>query len=295
MPNPPHAVTQMPPELLETIVAQCATRTGVFSEKFHHIWTAHYNEVLLYRHFGEMLGIFAKHGFVTTLLSNGTLFDDDRVTIVAENVRKCTICGICLNIPAGEYDAYRRYTGQGPETFARMRDGVAKLLAALPDDFLNRKACSIMVNGVDDKTVDQRSYVGSAAPYMPAMDMYNQVEALKRLFPRANVYPAGGKLDRAGLSPASAPSNKPLWPKMNQTVTGCRISQAEGGRPFGWLHVNPLGQATVCCCDYEFSYVFADLTKQSIEEAWLSDVHVDTIHRAFSTICRTCASAERVS
>ena len=198
MPNPPHAVTQMPPELLETIVAQCAMRTGVFSENFRHLWTAHYNEVLLYRHFGEMLGIFAKHGFVTTLLSNGTLFDDDRVTIVAENVRKCTICGICLNIPAGEYDAYRRYTGQGPETFARMRDGVAKLLAALPDDFLNRKACSIMVNGVDDKTVDQRSYVGSAAPYMPAMDMYNQVEALKRLFPRANVYPAGGKLDLAG-------------------------------------------------------------------------------------------------
>lgn len=293
-PNPPHAVAQMPLDFLESTVAQCAARTGIFASDLRHIWTANYNEVLLYRRFPEMLDLFARYGFSTSILSNGTLFDQANIATIAGHVRKGTIVRICLNIPAGDPETYARYTGPPRERFERVRKGVAMLVAALPDDFLDAKGLSIAVNGIDDAVPSERAGLLSEAPKIPTLDMQRQTEALQRLFPRAYAFPAGARLDRGGhLARYGVMSNRALWPKPREVVTGCRSGESEGGRPFGWLHVNAVGQAFLCCSDYDYSYVFGDLTSQSIEQAWLSEAHMETIYRASWTICRTCASAER--
>jgi MoaA/NifB/PqqE/SkfB family radical SAM enzyme len=293
-PNPPHAVSQMPIALLESILAQCASRDGVFAGGLRHVWTADYNEVLLYRHFPEMLDLFARYGFTTSVLSNGTLFNDQNIALIADHVGKGTIARICLNVPAGDPESYCRYTQQSMDVFQRVREGISKLLSALPGEFLEAKGCSIAVNGIDDTTPGERDGLLTETTFIPLMDMHRQVEALQRLFPRANVFPAGARLDRGGhLARYGVLSNRALWPKPREAVRGCRSGENDGGRPFGWLHVNAVGQTFLCCSDYEFNYVFGDLRKQSVEEVWQSEAHVDTIHRAFWSICRTCASAER--
>jgi hypothetical protein len=75
----------MPVEQLESIVKQLHDGKGTFvSEGFNFIYTAHYNEVLLYKYFKEMLDIFRKYKFQTIVLTNGVPLTKERTDIIKE-------------------------------------------------------------------------------------------------------------------------------------------------------------------------------------------------------------------
>lgn len=75
-------------------------------------------------------------------------------------------------------------------------------------------------------------------------------------------------------------------------VKGCHNGYEVGGRTFGWLHVNSLGQAFICCNDYNFDYIFGDFNKQSLQDFWQSDLHAEVIEKSFKEICTRCTSSE---
>jgi len=57
--NPTHAAKHMPVDLLDKIFSELIKEkekpNGVVEANFNHFYTAHYNEILLYKHLDEML------------------------------------------------------------------------------------------------------------------------------------------------------------------------------------------------------------------------------------------------
>jgi len=113
----------MPINILEDIVRQFSERDDKFIWKHAcHIFTANYNEVILYKHFAEMLNIFKENLFYTPLLSNGIALTPDKTDIIKKYEK--VVAGIHLNIPAGNAEDYERYTGQKPEVFQKLVNNI---------------------------------------------------------------------------------------------------------------------------------------------------------------------------
>jgi hypothetical protein len=283
----------MPISLLRHVIEQFVKCKGsLVVDNFHHIWTGHYNEILLYRHFAVFLDILREFGLCTTILSNGLNFNGVNVGQIVDAVSDGTIVGIYLNIPAGDPTSYQRYAGRTPRDFERMVSGTTELLGKLPQSFLDSRSVSIVVNGVDDDHPDQRGFLGFNAPYIPVSDLENQEAAVKKLFPAAGVHKCGGMVDRGGhLTKFGVLNHTSLYARMDEMVVGCATDGASGGRPFGWAHINSLGELFLCCSDYSFEYTFGSLATNILEELWLSKDHVKMIMRAHDGMCRTCACA----
>lgn len=296
LPNPRIYRRHMPLDLMEHILKQFVeAKNGICVEHFHHIWTGHYNEILLYRHFGGFLDLLKKYSLCTTILSNGLNYNDTNIRQICDGVNEGTVVGICMNIPGGEPGAYQRLTGRSPDDFSRMVDGTQKLLRSLPPRIIQHKCISIVVNGVDDDLPDQRNLLGPNAPYLPPHDLDIQLDLLTKLFPQARVYKAGGLFDRGGhLTRLGMFNHTRLYAKMNEEIVGCSICGEIGGRPFAWAHINALGELFLCCVDYSFEYTFGNMATTPLTELWYSKEHVKVLMKAFDGICRTCCSAVKL-
>jgi hypothetical protein len=293
IPNPRVYRKHMPLDLMEHIIKQFVDGKGTICvDNFWHIWTGHYNEIILYRHFGGFLDLLKKYKLCTTVLSNCLNFNDTNIRQICDGVDAGVIVGICLNVPAGEPGAFQRYTGQPVSKFQSMVDGTQKLLNSLPVEFTDRNVVSVVVNGVDDDSPDQRKMLGPNAPHIPADDHNKQFRLLTDLFPRAHVYKSGGLLDRGGhLTRLGAFSHSNLYARMDEDVIGCHNCGDIGGRPFAWAHINSIGELFLCCVDYSFEYTFGSLATTPLAELWYSRDHVKMLMKAFDGICRTCCSA----
>ena len=295
IPNPRVYRRHMPLDLMEHILRQFVDGIGtICMDNFRHIWTGHYNEILLYRHFEGFLRLLKELNLCTTILSNGLNYTDTNIRQICDAADRGVVAGICMNIPAGDPTTYQRYTGQPPAKFAVMVEGVQKLLRSLPSQLFKCDCISIVVNGVDDDAPDQRTLLGPNAPYIPAHDLDRQRDRLAELFPQARVYKSGGLYDRGGhLTKLGVFNQTRLQVKLGETVTGCYNCGDIGGRPFAWAHINSIGELFLCCCDYLFEYAFGSLATSSLEEVWRSKEHVKMIMNAHDGICRTCCSAMR--
>src|SRR4030095_495084 len=110
VPNPERGKKVMPIELFESVIKQLVENRGkLVSENFNYIYTAHYNEVLMYPHFQEMLEVLRKYKLGTMVLSNGTPLTKSRIDIIKEYTD--VVWGICLNMPAIEPDVWATFTG----------------------------------------------------------------------------------------------------------------------------------------------------------------------------------------
>lgn len=301
MPNPRVYRRHMPLDLMEHILRQFVNDKtapgvveGLCAAHLKHVWTGHYNEIVLYRHFEGFLRLLEKFDLCTTILSNGLNYNDANIRQICDAAEKGVVVGICMNIPAGEPTAYQRLTGKPPDVFARMVDGVQRLLRALPPAILHRGSVSIVVNGVDDDLPDQRNLLGPNSPYLPPHDLDTQLNLLTALFPQARVYKVGGLFDRGGhLTKMGVFNHTRLFTKMDEEVVGCTNCGESGGRPFAWAHINPLGELFLCCVDYSFEYTFGSLAVKPLTELWYSKDHVKMLMKAFDGICRTCCSAAK--
>jgi len=295
IPNPRIYRRHMPLNLMEHILQQFIDGKGAICvDHFRHIWTGHYNEILLYRHFGGFLDLLKKLGLCTTILSNGLNYTDTNIKQICDAASCGVVSGICMNIPAGEPSAFHRYTGQSPAKFEIMVEGVQRLLCSLPPALLEHKCVSIVVNGVDDNIPDQRTLLGPNAPHIPGNDLDKQLELITQLFPKARVYKVGGLYDRGGhLSKLGVFEHTRLYTKMDEIVFGCHNCGDIGGRPFAWAHINSIGELFLCCCDYLFEYTFGSLATASLSDVWYSKEHVKMLMKAFDGICRTCCSAKK--
>ena len=107
--NPEEAKTQMDPDLIDKIFTDVINERdnkGLVHKGFNGFYTAHYNEVLLYKHFEELLKLCRKHKLIFMVLSNGTTLTPQKTDLLVKY--KDVISGVCLNVPCFEADLWAK-------------------------------------------------------------------------------------------------------------------------------------------------------------------------------------------
>jgi sulfatase maturation enzyme AslB (radical SAM superfamily) len=298
--NPTYAAKHMSVDLMDKILGQLASEKtredGIVDKDFRHFYTAHYNEILLYKHLEEMLQLSRKYGFMTMILSNGTNLTEEKVEILSRY--KDVISGINLNIPAFEEELWRDRSGVAAVPFDDLVSGVKRTMRAFPE-YVANGAFSIGVNVPTEESLFESGGWMKLGPNAPDIDLSpegeqkQQVALGRSLFKGLNVYPVSSLVDRASfLARAGVIDNSDAILRIRPReakVINC--SNGVKGRIYGWLHVNAVGEAFLCCNDYDFDYTFGSFAENDLRQIWFSNKHGEMIERALGTICRNCASA----
>lgn len=296
--NPISANKPMSVETLESIVSQIKDGIGEFvSEDFHFVYTAHYNEVLLYPYFKEMIEVFKKYGFKTMVLTNGVALTPAKVDLIKENLD--TVLGICLNVPAADEENWAKFSGFPKTMFKKVISNIQYAVKELPS-LVASNSLSIQVNGINESSLPSNGGWMEPLENAPEINLCNEggdldvaVTGFKSMFPGVYVYANQGLVDRAGyllekrvLSNTKAINtyNK----KENTRVVGCSNM---GGRAETWIHINAAGKVFICCDDYNFETVFGDALVTPLKDIWMSPEHREMIKTSYKTMCTSCSHA----
>jgi MoaA/NifB/PqqE/SkfB family radical SAM enzyme len=285
--NPEEAKNQMSPDLLDKIFNDIVTERdtgGLVHKNFNGFYASHYNEVLLYKHFEELLQTARKYKLIFMVLSNGTPLTPAKTDLLIKY--KDVLSGICLNVPCFEPELWSKRVNLPEKIFPKLIDNINYFIKNHP------MKVSIQVNGYNAN--NNWTEKGENFP----VDITNeenekQFELAKAMFPEANVFKMFHLVDRAGHI-ANVITNKTSIDRnyKDKQVIGCLNDNENGGRPIGWLHINANGECFLCCNDYDMDVKFGDFKTQNLKDFWLSDYHVEQIDKSYNTICKSCASAK---
>lgn len=303
--NPEHGKQIMSPDLFERIIQNLIEERerpdGLVSKAFNGFYTAHYNEVLLYPHFEDILKICRKYKLVTMVLSNGIPLIPEKVDIL-KNYQD-TLSGICLNTPAFDAETWSKRSGINIKQFDKLISNIQYAIEQLPG-MVSRRAFSIQINGVHTLSFgDNGGWLERGENFPTDIDLdvnsgelVQQLNKAKQLFPDVNMYTVPYLIDRAGalegvISNQPAINRHLIRNNENRKVIGCANGREIGGRPIGWVHVNSRGDAFLCCNDYDMDVVIGNFQNQKLRDFWGTEEHKRKIENAYKTICRKCASA----
>ena len=277
-------------DVMESILKQLSVRDNfLVYPHLVHVFTAHYNEVLLYEHFEEMLALFEKYRFYLPLLTNGVPLTPDKIDIIKKYEK--VVLGVHVNMPAGNAEDYHRYTGRSEDSFNQLVDNIKYFQNVFPGN-PHKNKMTMVNNGMNDDYPEHRSYFMGGLD-IPLYDLQKQNKQLKDLFPNINVMMAGGMNDRCGiLKDFNIIDNTPLYPQDDEEIIGCGLSE-DGGRMFSWVSINANGDMFLCCNDYHMDYHFGNVKNNSIKDIWYGDEHIKVIQRAIDGICKKCWITEK--
>lgn len=287
--NPLNYRTNMPLEMLEKILSQLKNGMNDFVDpSLNLIYTAHYNEVLLYPNFKEMLDLYRKYEFKINVLSNGIAMSKDKVEILHQN--KDIINEVLLNIPSGNEDTWSRYTNLNKSLFKKVISNVQYASEIIPDKMF------IMVNGINDKSLFLNGgwvTVMDGAPKLEDLD--HEVNSLRKLFPSITVFPNHNLYDRAGHLESlniltQAPAIK-KYLRSDLNVIGCNGGLVVRDRLMDWMHIAPNGDIFMCCDDFNFETVYANINDMSLKDIWISSSRKDMIFKSRNELCNKCSAA----
>lgn len=306
-PNPEHAKGNMPIEMFDNILKQLHEGKGTFVHPdLQVIFTAHYNEVLLYKHLEELLQIMPKYNFKTDILSNGIAFTKARIDLLDKYPD--SISCVNLNIPSLDPEVWSKLVKKPPQMLAKIKENI--LYALNKPNFINGKIpIFICVNGISDPHIVSKSEFGHIemlenAPEYDTTQLKGiqdkTVKQFSEAFPGVHPY-AQGMVDRAGLLAASGVvTNMPFIEQNVQKqfgkgtkdlkVVGCGYSDI-GNRIDNWIHVNSIGDMFLCCNDFDMTTVFGNVKDKTIKEIWDSPEHQKMIQIGYDGMCRKCMSA----
>lgn len=285
--NPEDAKGNMPVELLDKIFHNLISERdsgGLVDKKFNGFYTAHYNEILLYKHFEDLLKLCRKYKLIFMVLSNGTTLTPQKTDLLVEY--KDVISGVCLNVPCFEPELWAKRVNLSPKLFDKLVSNIKYFIDKHPMQI------SIQVNGWD-KINDWLDKGQNFPQDITDDENEKQTNLAKQMFPKANVYRTFHLIDRAGsISDVITNKNAILRKYGNKRVIGCMNSWETGGRPIGWVHINANGECFLCCNDYKMEIKFGDFRTQVLRDFWGKEDHINKIKHSYENICRDCAAAK---
>lgn len=275
--NPKEAINQMTPDEFANIVDQIQmNKGGIVSPQFNGMYTSHYNEALLYKHFEEMLQILRENKLGMVVLTNGTPLTHEKVDLI--NEYGDVVWGLCVNAPIWtDEELFSKRTGMKPNLFHKLYDNV-KYAA---DNLKNERLLSIQINGHNKES---GALKGPKFPDITPDELDNQFNRAKELFPKVNVFKQPHLIDRAGLIDEYISSSPFI--KKDKKVIGC-----QGKRDTEWLHINANSELFLCCNDFHMEYKYGNLKDTPLIDLWMSKEHKELIHKAGQEICASCTSA----
>jgi hypothetical protein len=295
----------MSPELLEKIISNLIEErdkpNGLVSPNFGGFYTAHYNEILLYPHFEELLQICQKYKLCFMVLSNGMPLTPKKVDLI--NKYKGVVNGICLNIPGFDAETWSKRSGNSINNYDKIISNLNYAINNLPDMVLN-KSFSIQVNGANENSFkDKGGWLTKGVDFPDDMDLdvengelATQTKLAKEMFPNVQIFSVPSLIDRAGLLDHVMTNKDAIKQNLQKNnegkkVIGCGNGIEVGGRPVGWLHVNGSGEAFLCCNDYHMEVVVGNFKEQQLSDFWGKEDHIIKIQESYDSICRNCAAA----
>jgi radical SAM protein with 4Fe4S-binding SPASM domain len=299
--NPKSARREMPLEELDNLLKQLKEGKGDFVDpNLELIYTANYNEVLLYKYFEEMFDVYRKYGFKVNILTNGVALTKSRVDIMYKN--KDVIKGILLNIPSGEKETWAKYVKMNSALFDKMVSNVKYAIEKL-NEFVESDNILLMVNGVNSLSLVENGGWLELLEDAPDIDLdvdngslATEDKRLQELFPGIKTWAANHLYDRAGhlenfkIIGQSNAISKYLKPKGSKVI-GCNGGIGYRSRTNNWIHVNPNGDFFICCADFDFETVFGNINKQTLKEIWYSKERQNAIQESYSDMCTKCSAA----
>lgn len=292
-PNPLIGRKNMPIEDIENILKQLKDGLGDFVDPNYTVfWPSHFNEVLLYPMFDEMLALYKKYNFPLIIFSNGVNLTQEKIEII--NKYPGIVKQITLNIPSAFEDQWSKYTGFNKKIFSKLIDNLNYAYSNLHEEI----PFSIQVNNFNTNSLFQNGGTVEILKNAPEINLDNNsgdliktIEMFQSMYPKISVFPDNANIDRVGyLKNAMIFSNEKYLNKVsnngNKRVIGCIEKRAEE-----FLHINANGDVFLCCCDYGFETVFGNIYKQSIKEIWNSIDRQKMIKKSFSDFCIKCANA----
>lgn len=268
--NPAEFAVQMPLDRLDQILGNLRA-SPLIPDDLRFLYTSHYNEVLIYKHFAGLIEAFRRHGFATMILSNGTPLTPEKTDLIVAN--KDVVTGIALNIPALDQDDWSRKAG--------LPASMHRLLLRNLDYLHDQYPALIQINCATSEQGLLNQGIGNSKAEVERI-----ADDFRERYPNFQVILQEWLTDRAGrLGELDVLTRKR---EARNRVIGCAHSFNQGSRVYGWFHINARGELFLCCDDYEMEYRFGSLLEKPFEEIWLSDVHVDAIERAQNGICLNC-------
>jgi len=292
-PNPEVARKDMPIETIKDIIIQLKGGMGDFvSSTFNFIYTAHYNEVLLYKYFEEFLSLLREFKLRTMVLTNGIPLSKEKTDLIYNYLDVVDL--INFNVPSADSATWSMMTNKNEKIHNKVMGNILYATTKLPLDML-----SIQVNGIDEMSLPENGGWMKPLKNMPNINMSIQngdlkiaLNKFKELFPGVRVFSNSGLVDRAGfLDKAEVMTNEPAISRYNKkgdNVIGCSNM---GDRTKTWIHINANGDVFICCNDYDFDTVFGNINSSTLKEIWESDDRQKMIDYSFKTLCTTCSNA----
>ena len=303
--NPKEGREVMSPELLEKIIKNLIDERekedGLVSKNFGGFYTAHYNEILLYPHFEELLKLCQKYRLCFMVLSNGITLTPEKVDLI--NKYSGVVNGICLNVPAFERDVWSKRAGINPKLFDRLISNIHYAMDNLRL-MVQHRTISIQINGAHDYSFEDKGGWLTKGPDFPSDidlnpetgELVTQERIAKELFPGMQIFTVPSLIDRAGEMDGVMSNKSSIIRNLQsgdetKKVIGCGNGREVGGRAVGWIHINAAGKAFLCCNDYDMNIVSGDFKTQELSDFWGKSEHIELVKKSYETICKTCASA----
>lgn len=244
---------------------------------FEHIYTCHYNEILLYPYFEEMLQLFRKYGFRTMILSNGTPLTPSKLDIILKYPD--VVSGICLNTPDIDKTQWAIKAGFSETVHNTLVRNLTYINEKYPSATIqvNTTLANVKEKGIRGTPEDNQRIVSS----------------FKSLFPNLAIAVLGGLSDRASRLTEHKVvfSNKTTHFNLQRAPVGCTHSSDVGGRIYSWFHINAKGDMFICCDDYDMKYKFGNLLEDTFDNIWQSKAHAAVVQKAQREMCLNCAYA----
>lgn len=292
-PNPLLGRKNMPIEDIEYILKQLYEGIGDFVDPEYTVfWPSHFNEVLLYPMFEEMVALYEKYNFPIIIFSNGVNLTEDKIKII--NKYPKTIRQITLNIPSAFAKQWSNYTGFNEKIFDKLINNLDYAYSNLNKDI---KIC-IQVNNFNNDSLFENGGTVEILKKAPEInlnkdsgDLKQTINKFQDMYPKMKVFADNFNIDRVGyLKNAMVFSNEKYLNKVsengNKRVVGCIEKRAEE-----FLHVNANGDVFLCCCDYGFETIFGNIYKQTIKEIWNGIERKNMVQKSFSDFCTKCSNA----
>ena len=296
--NPLSARRDMTLDELESVFKQLSDGKGDFvNPDLNLIYSAHYNEVLLYKDLRGMFDLYRKYGFKTNILSNGVALTNSRVDLMFEY--KDILNGILLNIPTSDPDKWEKYVKMNKKLFPKVISNVQYLIKKFgtnPEGMF----VHLMINGVNSESLTKNGGWLDLLENAPDIDLDNDLsnELIKfsTIFPGLDmrtynhIYDRSGQLEKYGIMTQANAIEKNLKP-MGSKVIGCNGGIEVRSRTNEWIHINANGDTFICCNDFDFDTIFGNVFNSSLREIWYSSSRQDAIADSYSKMCTKCSAA----
>lgn len=299
--NPKSAIRDMELGELENILSQLHKGKGTLVDPdLVNIYTANYNEVLLYKNFEAMFDLYRKYNFTINILTNGTPLTKNKVDIIKKNID--VVGGILLNIPSGDKNRWSKYVNMNEKLFDKMIKNVSYAVEELKE-LIPQDRFHLMVNGLNTNSLVENGGWLDILPGAPDLnldvehgDLAQEVILLKSIFPSLSIFPAHHLYDRAGhladsgIIDQTAAINKYLSGS-GKKVIGCNGGLGVRSRTNEWMHINPNGDVFICCADFDFKTIYGNTNTSSLRDIWDSKERQDMIKDSYSSMCTKCSAA----